>query len=299
MNDAIHRPGQVFTITQAGGVPTRITNANAERLAGVVMHASEDISWVGADGRTVNGMLVRPPQFRAGERYPLLILIHGGPQGAWLDSFHPRWNAQAFASGGYVTVLLNPRGSTGFGQRFVDQVSRDWGGRVYIDLMAGVEHAARFPFVDSTRIAAAGGSYGGYMVNWINGHSDRFDALISHAGIYNLESFYGSTEELWFPEWEFGAPPWENRTLYEQWSPHRFAQNFQTPTLVLHGALDYRVPDTQGMGLFTALRRQGVSARFVHFPDEGHFVSRPQNQKLWWTETHRWLAEYLASGAGR
>lgn len=300
VNAAIHRPGQVFTLSaDAGGAPERVTDLNAERLAGVVMHAAEDISWVGADGRTVRGMLVRPPQFRAGERYPLLVLIHGGPQGAWLDTFHSRWNAQAFASGGYVTVLLNPRGSTGFGQPFVDQVSRDWGGRVYIDVMAGVEHAARFAFVDSTRIGAAGGSYGGYMVNWINGHSDRFDVLVSHAGIYNLEAFYGSTEELWFPEWEFGASPWENRTLYEQWSPHRFAQNFRTPTLVIHGALDYRVPDSQGLDLFTALRRQSVPARLVYFPDEGHFISRPQNQKAWWMETHEWLARYLEPAVAR
>ncbi len=297
INDAMNRPGQVYTLSlETGGTPRQITDFNAERLAGVVMHAAEEISWIGADGRSVHGMLVRPPQFRAGERYPLLVMIHGGPQGAWLDSFHPRWNAQAFAAGGYVTVLLNPRGSTGFGQRFVDQVSRDWAGRVYIDLMAGVEHASRFRFVDSTRIGAVGGSYGGYMVNWINGHSDRFETLISHAGIYNLESFYGATEELWFPEWEFGAPPWENRTLYEQWSPHRFAQNFQTPTLVIHGALDYRVPDTQGMSMFTALRRQGVEARFVHFPDEGHWIGRPQNQKLWWTEAYAWLARFLTPG---
>ena len=300
LNDATHRPGQIFTLSaDASGAPERITNMNAERLAGVVMHAAEDISWVGADGRTVRGMLVRPPQFRAGEQYPLLVLIHGGPQGAWTDSFHSRWNAQAFAAGGYVTVLLNPRGSTGFGQVFVDQVSRDWGGRAYIDVMAGVEHAARFAFVDSTRIGAAGGSYGGYLVNWINGHSNRFDALVSHAGIYNLEAFYGSTEELWFPEWEFGAPPWENRTLYEQWSPHRFAQNFQTPTLVIHGALDYRVPDTQGLEMFTALRRQSVPARLVHFPDEGHFIGRPQNQRVWWTEIHEWLARHLDVGVSR
>jgi dipeptidyl aminopeptidase/acylaminoacyl peptidase len=300
INDAIHRPGQVFTLSaEAGGAPERVTDLNAERLAGVVMHAAEDISWVGADGRTVRGMLVRPPQFRADEQYPLLVLIHGGPQGAWLDSFHSRWNAQAFASGGYVTVLLNPRGSTGFGQLFVDQVSRDWGGRAYIDVMAGVEHAARFAFVDSTRIGAAGGSYGGYMVNWINGHSDRFDVFVSHAGIYNLEAFYGSTEELWFPEWEFGASPWDNRTLYEQWSPHRFAQNFRTPTLVVHGALDYRVPDSQGLDLFTALRRQSVPARLVYFPDEGHFINRPQNQKAWWTEIHEWLARYLEPGVAR
>jgi len=296
MNDAINRPGQVFTWSlRARGQPRQLTFLNAEVLADVTMNPAEEISWVGADGNTVHGMLVRPPQFRRGVRYPLMVLIHGGPQGAWLDNFHSRWNAQMFAAGGYVTVLLNPRGSTGFGQRFVDQISRDWGGKVFIDIMSGVEHAARFPFVDSTRIAAAGGSYGGYMVNWINGNSRRFDALITHAGVYNLEAMYGGTEELWFPEWEFGGPPWENRTYYEQWSPHRFAQNFQTPTLVIHGALDYRIPYAQGLQVYTALRRQGVPARLLYFPDEGHWVNKPQNRRLWWTEVQGWLSRYLGS----
>ncbi|MDH3455843.1 MAG: S9 family peptidase [Gemmatimonadota bacterium] len=297
VNDAIDRPGQVYVWdVRQRSEPRPLTTLNAEVLAGVTMQPAQEISWVGADGNTVHGMLVRPPQFRRGERYPLLVLIHGGPQGAWRDNFHSRWNAQMFAAGGYVTVLLNPRGSTGFGQRFIDQISQDWGGKVFIDIMSGVEHAARFRFVDSTRIAAAGGSYGGYMVNWINGNSTRFDALISHAGIFNIEAFYGATEELWFPEWEFGGPPWTNRTYYEQWSPHRFAQNFKTPTLVLHGALDYRVPDTQGLQMFTALRRQGIPSRLVYFPDEGHWISKPQNQRLWWTEIHTWLARYLQSG---
>jgi dipeptidyl aminopeptidase/acylaminoacyl peptidase len=297
VNDAIDRPGQVFAWNvAAGGPPTQLTFLNAAVLDSVAMYGAEDISWVGADGNTVHGMLVKPPQYRPGRRYPLVVMIHGGPQGAWEDNFHSRWNAQMFAAGGYVTVLLNPRGSTGYGQRFTDQISKDWGGKVYIDLMSGVEHAARFPFVDSTRIAAVGGSYGGYMVNWINGNSNRFDALISHAGIFNLEAFYGATEELWFPEWEFGGPPWEDRTYYEQWSPHRFARNFKTPTLVIHGARDYRVPDTQGLQMFTALRRQGVPARLVYFPDEGHWIARPQNQRLWWSEVGAWLERYLSPG---
>jgi dipeptidyl aminopeptidase/acylaminoacyl peptidase len=300
VNDAIERPGQAYAWSiNAGGQPRRLTTLNDELLQQVHMYPAEQVSWVGADGNTVRGMLVRPPQYELGERYPLLVLIHGGPQGAWRDNFHSRWNAQMFAALGYVTVLLNPRGSTGFGQRFVDQISQDWGGRVYIDIMAGVEHAARLRFVDSTRIAAAGGSYGGYMINWINGHSDRFDALISHAGIYNLESFYGATEELWFPEWEFAGPPWENRTYYEQWSPHRFAQNFQTPTLVIHGARDFRVPDTQGLETFTALRRQGVPARLLYFPDEGHWINRPQNQLVWWREIQGWLDRYLGPAAAQ
>ncbi len=294
VNEAIDRPGQLFVWnTTGGGAPAPLTVLNAAVLDSVTMHPAEEISWVGADGNTVHGLMVRPPQFVPGRRYPLVVMIHGGPQGAWEDNFHSRWNAQMFAAGGFVTVLLNPRGSTGYGQRFTDQISKDWGGKVYIDIMSGVEHAARFPFVDSTRIAAVGGSYGGYMVNWINGNSNRFDALVSHAGIFNLEAFYGATEELWFPEWEFGGAPWEDRTYYEQWSPHRFARNFRTPTLVIHGARDYRVPDTQGLQMFTALRRQGVPARLVYFPDEGHWIAKPQNQRVWWSEVTAWLREYL------
>ena len=297
VNDAIDRPGQVFAWdVAAGGQPRQLTFLNAAVLDSVTMYPAEEMTWVGADGNTVHGLLVKPPQYRPGARYPLLVMIHGGPQGSWKDQFHPRWNAQLFAAGGYVTVLLNPRGSTGFGQRFTDQVSRDWGGKAYIDIMSGVGFAARFPFVDSTRIGAVGGSYGGYMVNWINGNSTWFDVLVSHAGIYNLEAFYGSTEELWFPEWEFGGPPWQDRTYYEQWSPHRFAQNFQTPTLVIHGALDFRVPDTQGLQMFTALRRQGVPARLLYFPDEGHWIGKPRNQFRWWTEVRAWLRRYLYPG---
>ena len=298
VNDAIDRPGQAF-VWRIGSrdAPRQVTHLNADVLSEVTMNPAEDINWVGADGTTIHGLLVKPPQYVRGARYPLLVLIHGGPQGAWLDSFHSRWNAQMFAAPGYVTVLLNPRGSTGYGQQFIDQISRDWGGRVYVDIMSGVEHAARFPFVDSTRIAAAGGSYGGYMINWINGHSNRFDALITHAGVYDLESMYGSTEELWFPEWDLGGPPWRNRTDYERWSPHRFAQHFQTPTLVMHGGQDFRVPYTQGLEAFTALRRQGVPARLVYFPDEGHWIGKPQNQVVWWDEVHAWLARYLTPGA--
>jgi dipeptidyl aminopeptidase/acylaminoacyl peptidase len=296
VNDAIDRPGQVFVWSlETGGTPQRITDVNAAVLDSVTMHPAEEISWVGAGGQTVHGMMVKPPQFRTGERYPLVVMIHGGPQGAWLDNFHSRWSAQMFAIGGYAVALLNPRGSTGFGQRFTDEISKDWGGRVFTDIMAGVEQAARFRYVDSTRIAAAGGSYGGYMVNWLNGNADRFDALVSHAGLFNLTSMYGATEELWFPEWEFGGPPWENSTYYEQWSPHRFAQNFETPTLVIHGALDYRVPDTEGLQMFTALRRQGVPARLLYFPDEGHWVGKPQNRRVWWTEVHAWLDRYLSA----
>jgi dipeptidyl aminopeptidase/acylaminoacyl peptidase len=199
-----------------------------------------------------------------------------------------------FAAPGYAVVAINPRGSTGYGQKFTDQISQDWTGKVYDDLMKGLDFALKtYPFLDGTRIAAAGGSYGGFMVNWIAGHTDRFKALISHAGVFDLTSKYGTTEELWFPEWEFGGPPWEKAEHYRDRSPSAYAANFKTPTLVIHGALDFRVPEAQGLGMFTSLQRRGVPSRFVYFPDEGHWILQAPNRVVWWHEVAAWLDKYL------
>ncbi len=192
-----------------------------------------------------------------------------------------------------MVVTPNPRGSPGWGQQFVDEISGDWGGKVYTDILNVVDHVARLPYVDSNRMCAAGGSYGGYMADWMLGHTERFRCLISPAGVYNLTSMYGATEELWFPEWEFRGTPWTNRAMYDRWSPHNFAARFKTPTLVIHGQLDYRVPYTQGLELFTALQRQGVLSKLLVFPDEGHWILKPANAELWWNTVHNWLAEYL------
>ena len=228
------------------------------------------------------------------KKYPVLFLIHGGPQGAWHDEWHGRWNYQMFAAPGYALVAINPRGSTGYGQRFTDQISQDWTGKVYEDLMKGLDYAlGKYPFLDKDKVAAAGGSYGGFMVNWICGHTDRFKALISHAGVFDLVSMYGTTEELWFPEWEYGGLPWDKPEHYRERSPSTFARNFKTPTLVIHGALDFRVPDAQGLGMFTCLQRLGVPSRYVWFPDEGHWISKPQNKIVWWREVREWLGNYL------
>lgn len=300
VSDAMDTPPQVYAWLvshQRPMPPLALTRLNAERLATVAMNPAREFGWTGAAGDSVFGMIVTPPNFDSTRRYPLVVLIHGGPQGAWLNQFHGRWNAQLFAAPGYVVALLNPRGSTGFGQRFVNEISRDWGGKVYEDIMKGVDVLARLPYVDSTRMAAAGGSYGGYMMNWMNGHTNRFRALVSHAGVFNLEAMYGATEELWFTDWDFGGPYWQNRGDYERWSPHRFAQNFRTPTLVIHGALDYRVPEAEGMQMFTALQRQNVPSRLLYFPDEGHWIGRPQNQLVWWNTVQEWLARYLGRPA--
>ncbi|WP_152050710.1 alpha/beta hydrolase family protein [Tautonia marina] len=271
-----------------------LTAHNNALIEPLDLPSAESFTFAGADGDEVQGWLVRPPGLEEGKKVPVLFLIHGGPQGSWHDSWHSRWNLALFAAPGYAVVAVNPRGSTGFGQQFTDQISTDWSGRVYEDLMKGLDHALdTYDFLDADRIAAAGGSYGGYMVNWIAGHSDRFKALISHAGVFDLHSMYFTTEELWFPEWEFGGPPWENPEAYQTHSPSNFVQNFKTPTLVIHGALDFRVPDAQGLGMFTALQRRGVPSRYLFFPDEGHWIAKPANRVTWWNEIHQWLAKYL------
>jgi dipeptidyl aminopeptidase/acylaminoacyl peptidase len=289
---SLARPADIYALPR-GGAAQQLTHDNDALLQSLALSTAQDYWYKGAEGTNVQALIVRPPNFDATKKYPALVLIHGGPQGAWSDSWGYRWNPQMFAARGYVVFMPNPRGSTGFGQKFVEDISGDWGGKAYVDIMNGVGQLAAMPFVDGTRIAAAGGSFGGYMVDWILGHTDRFKALVSHAGVYNLESMYGVTEELWFPEWEFHGNPWDNPELYEKWSPNRFVKNFKTPTLVTHGELDYRVPINQGLELFTALQRRGVPSKLLYFPDEGHWVLKPQNSKLWYQTVGDWLDQWL------
>jgi dipeptidyl aminopeptidase/acylaminoacyl peptidase len=288
------RPGEVCKVNLDGSGLTALTDHNGPLVKSLDLSKAEGFTFKGADGDEVSGWLVKPPGFDAQKKYPVVFLIHGGPQGAWHDEWHNRWNYAMFASRGFAVVAVNPRGSTGYGQKFTDQISQDWTGRVYDDLMKGLDHALKtYPFLDGDRVAAAGGSYGGFMVNWIAGHSDRFKALVSHAGVFDLTSKYGTTEELWFPEWEFGGPPWEKADHYRERSPSAYVQNFKTPTLVVHGALDFRVPDAQGLGMFTSLQRRGVPSRYVFFPDEGHWITKPGNRVAWWNEVLEWLETYL------
>ena len=293
------RPAEIYFAKASGNsVGTALTHHNDALLAQLDLAKAEPFTFKGADSDEVSGWLIKPPGFDPKKKYPVVFLIHGGPQGAWHDEWHARWNYQLVASPGYAVVAVNPRGSTGYGQKFTDQISQDWTGRVYVDLMKGLDHVlAAYPFLDGTRVAAMGGSYGGFMVNWIAGHTDRFKALISHAGVFDTPSKYGTTEELWFPEWEFGGTPWDHPELYRAQSPSAFVQNFKTPTLVIHGALDFRVPDAQGLGMFTALQRRGVPSRYLFFPDEGHWILKPRNRLVWWREVHGWLAKYLAPAA--
>ena len=288
------RPAEVHYLPAGSDQAQVLTHHNDALIAQLDLHPAELFHFPGADGDPVAGWLIKPPGFDPSKKYPVVFLIHGGPQGAWHDEWHARWNPSLFAAPGYAVVAINPRGSTGFGQKFTDQISQDWTGRVYEDLMKGLDYVLKEnSFLDGSKVAAAGGSYGGFMVNWIAGHSDRFRALISHAGVYDLASMYGTTEELWFAEWEFGGASWQNPKLYLDQSPSAFAASFQTPTLITHGSMDFRVPEAQGLGFFTALRRQGVPARLVIFPEENHWVLKPANRIVWWREMHDWLAKYL------
>jgi dipeptidyl aminopeptidase/acylaminoacyl peptidase len=289
------RPPEIFKAQSRGGNGIPLTHLNDAILDAYQLTPLETIFVDGTDGTKIESFVVKPPDFNPSTKYPVLIQIHGGPEGDWGESWTYRWNAQVFGGAGYVVVLPNPRGSTGYGQAFTDAVNGDWGGRAYDDIMATVDYVSNLPYVDKDRIVAAGGSYGGYMVNWILGHTDRFKALVSHAGSYDLRSQAGSTEELWFTKWEFQGLPWENPEMYDKWSPSMFVKNFKTPTLVTHGELDYRVPIGQAQQLFTALQQMNVPSKLVQFPDEGHWILKPQNSQFWYATVIEWLNEHTKS----
>ena len=289
---ALTHPVEIYRATTAGAGLAAVTKANDAFLSGFALRPGESVTYTGAAGKPVQAWIVKPATFDPARKYPLLVLIHGGPQGAWEDGWSFRWNAQVFANAGYVVFMPNPRGSTGFGQEFVDDINADWGGRCYEDILRGTDHAEALPYVEKGRTVAAGASFGGYMVNWIAGHTDRYRALVSHDGLFDLASMYGSTEELWFPEWEFKGTPWDNPEMYARFSPSAHVENFKTPTLVVHGELDYRVPLEQGLFMFTALQRRGVPSRLVTFPDENHWVLKPVNSLRWYEEVLGWLDQW-------
>jgi dipeptidyl aminopeptidase/acylaminoacyl peptidase len=276
-------------------------SANDKLLAELDLPKPEFVTVKGAGGTPMHMWLLKPPGFNPGKKWPLVYLVHGGPQGAWENGWHYRWNPQVWAAQGYVVALPNPRGSTGFGQKYVEEITGDWGGKCFQDLMAGVDYLEKLPYVDRERLAAAGASFGGYMVNWFAVNTGRFKTLISHAGVWNFESEYGTTDELWFDEYEHEGPPWgKNRNSYEKFSPHRLAANlgkYRTPMLLIQNDLDFRCPVGQGYELFTALQRQGVPSRFINFPDEGHWVAKPKNSQFWHREVFAWLKKWVPPGA--
>jgi dipeptidyl aminopeptidase/acylaminoacyl peptidase len=276
-------------------VAQNLTHINDAVLGYIQMQPVEPFWFTGSVKHKVQGFLLKPPNFDAAKKYPVKFLMHGGPQGAWGDDWSFRWNPNLFAANGYVVVMINPRGSTGYGQQFVDDVNGDWGGRPYKDLMMGLDYAEKtYPFIDKGRECALGASYGGYMANWVLGNTNRFACIVSHDGMFNPESAYGTTEELWFNEWEFKGTPWTNRALYRKWSPMLKATNFKTPTLVVHGQLDYRLDVSEGFQLFTTLQRLNVPSKMLYFPDEGHWVLKPQNSQLWYKTVNDWVDKWTA-----
>jgi dipeptidyl aminopeptidase/acylaminoacyl peptidase len=291
---SIQAPSEVYKLALGSKNAEKLTHLNDAVLSQVSMQPLEPFWFAGAGGSKVEGFLLKPPDFDANKKYPMKFLIHGGPQGMWGEEWSYRWNAELFAANGYLVVLINPRGSTGYGQAFIDGINGDWGGKPYIDLMRGLDYVEHtYPFVDKDRECALGASYGGYMINWLLGHTNRFKCLVSHDGMFNAESAYGSTEELWFNEWEFKGTPWTNRPLYRKWSPHEYAAQFKTPTLVVHGQLDYRLDVSEGFQLFTTLQRLKIPSKMLYFPDEGHWVLKPQNSQLWYKTVNAWVDSYI------
>jgi dipeptidyl aminopeptidase/acylaminoacyl peptidase len=271
----------------------QLTHMNGGVLSSVEMSPLESFWFEGAKGDKVEGFLVKPPNFDPAKKYPVKFLIHGGPQGAWGDDWSFRWNPELFAANGYIVVTINFHGSTGYGQKFVDAINGDWGGAPFEDLMMGLDYAEQtYPFLDKDRECALGASYGGYMANWILGHTDRFKCIVTHDGMFNAESAWGTTEELWFNNWEFKGTPYDNRATYQKWSPHQDAKNFKTPTLVIHGQRDYRLDVSEGLQLFTTLQMEGVPSKMLYFPDEGHWVLKPQNSQLWYKTVNDWVDQW-------
>jgi dipeptidyl aminopeptidase/acylaminoacyl peptidase len=281
---------------------SQLTHLNDALLAQLDLPRQESFWFTTGDGTRLQGFLIRPPGFDPAQKYPVKFLIHGGPQGAWGDEWSYRWNPELFAAKGYVVVMVNPRGSTGYGQAIIDGVNGDWGGKPFSDLMTGLDYAEEhYPFIDKNREAALGASYGGFMANWILGHTDRFKCIVSHDGMFNPESAYGTTEELWFNEWEFKGKPWDyygkpdSENPFRKWSPAMSAKNFKTPTLVIHSQLDYRLDVSEGFQLFTTLQRLHVPSKMLYFPDEGHWVLKPQNSELWYKTVNDWVDEWTKS----
>jgi dipeptidyl aminopeptidase/acylaminoacyl peptidase len=277
----------------ASSLPKPLTQVNAPVLSQIAMPALESFWFPGANHDRVQGFLLKPPDFAANRKYPVKFLIHGGPENAWGDDWSFRWNPELFAADGYVVIMINFHGSTGYGQKFTDAINGQWGGAPFEDLMQGLDYAEQhYPFLDKDRECALGASYGGYMANWILGHSHRFQCIVTHDGMFNTESAWGTTEELWFNEWEFQGTPYDNRELYRKWSPHLSSRNFKTPTLVIHGQLDYRLDVSEGFQLFTTLQRLKVPSEMLYFPDEGHWVLKPQNSQLWYKTVDDWVSEW-------
>ena len=292
--DNLKLPAELFTISASGGKASQLTAFNADKLASMQFGDYEQFSFKGAKDETVYGYLVKPANFEPGKKYPIAFLVHGGPQGSFGDHFHYRWNPQAYAGQGYAAIMIDFHGSTGYGQAFTDSISGDWGGAPLEDLQKGLAHAlGKYDFLDGNRACALGASYGGYMMNWIAGNwSDGFRCIVNHAGIFDTRAMAYTTEELWFTEWENGGPQYAKPEAYEKHNPIHHVNHWKTPMLVIHGLKDYRVPYGQGIAAFTALQRRGVPSELLVFPDENHWILKPQNSVQWHNAVFDWMKRW-------
>ncbi len=293
--DNLKSPTELYAIDNGSEKARQLTHFSTPQLQGVEMGDFEQFSFTGANNERVYGYVMQPAGYKKGQKYPVAFLIHGGPQGSFGNHFHYRWNPQTYAGQGFAAVFIDFHGSTGYGQAFTDSISGDWGGKPLIDLQLGLSAALeKYDFLDGDKVCALGASYGGYMINWIAGNwPDRFKCLVNHDGIFDQRMMYYTTEELWFPEWENDGPYFEQPENYEEQNPVNYVDRWQTPMLVVHGQLDYRVPVTQGIATFTALQRRGIPSKFLYFPDENHWVLKPENSVQWHNEVNQWLHDYL------
>ena len=288
-------PADLYDLPLRGGTARRLTDANTQVLAARSLSEFEQFSFKGWNDETVYGYVMKPYGFEAGKRFPVAFVVHGGPQGSFGNTWTYRWNSQTFAGHGYGVVAIDFHGSTGYGQKFTDSISGDWGGKPLVDLQKGLAAAIeRYPWLDGERVCALGASYGGFMMNWIEGNwPDRFRCIVSHDGILDQRMMYYATEELWFAEWENGGPQYENPAGYERFNPLNSVAKWRTPMLVIHGELDYRIPVSQGLGVFTALQRRGIESRLLVFPNENHWVLKPADSVQWYHTVLDWLDQHL------
>jgi dipeptidyl aminopeptidase/acylaminoacyl peptidase len=286
-------PNEIFKMAIGQSMPEPLTRINASVLGQVELSTFENFWFTGALDDQVQAFMLKPPKLDGAKKYPVKLIVHGGPEVPMGNEWSFRWNANLFAASGYVVLIINFHGSPGYGQKFIDDINGEWGGAPFEDLLKGLDYAEKiYPYMDKNRECALGASYGGYMINWILGHTDRFKCLVAHDGMFNTESAWGTTEELWFNEWEFKGTPYNNRELYRKWSPHLSAANFKTPTLVIHSQRDYRLDVSEGLQLFTTLQRRGVPSKMLYFPDEGHWILRPQNSQLWYKTVNDWVDQW-------
>jgi dipeptidyl aminopeptidase/acylaminoacyl peptidase len=295
-NHQLNAPADIYQLKNAGGEAYPLTQVNALTLKDIQLAEFEQFSFPGANDETVYGYWMKPWNFEAGKKYPIAFIVHGGPQGSFGNMFNTRWNAQLWAAQGYGVVMIDFHGSTGYGQAFTDSIARDWGGKPLEDLKKGLAYVTeQQPWLDKDNACALGASYGGFMMNWIAGNwNDGFKCLVTHAGLFDMPSFYGSTEELWFPEHDMGGPVWDKSADYQKFNPAAFVDNWKTPMLVIHGLKDYRVPYAQGLGAYTTLQRKGIPSRLVIFPDENHWILKPANSERWYNEIFSWMKQYTA-----